>query len=149
VNYLYAMRTQILTVAILTALLISFCSYVAVNEHNLPPFDKKACDSKIAIAIKSRIDSGFSSVLNERIKNNQPTLAGVHYGPVVDGVKYGFDHFVAIVGKTADAEYIMNDPGAPDGDGANNPSASNIINDTKRKSGYTIFRIDCISSNAT
>jgi hypothetical protein len=91
----------------------------------------------------NRVASGFTSILDDRIKNNIPTIARVKYGTSKSS---GGDHFVVIIGKTADGKYIMNDPGASDGNGAENPISSNIVNDTKRKSGYMIIGLDCITA---
>ncbi|MBN1756895.1 MAG: C39 family peptidase [Chitinispirillaceae bacterium] len=89
----------------------------------------------------NRVTTGFSSVLDEKIKKNIPTIARVKYG---SSKSTAGDHFVVIVGKTSDGEYIMNDPGAANGNGTENPSSENIVGLTKRKSGYTIVRLDCI-----
>jgi hypothetical protein len=94
----------------------------------------------------NRVKAGWATILDDRINQNTPTIARVKYG---SSLSSGGDHYVVIIGKTNDGKYIMNDPGASDGNGSDNPIESNIIGDTKRKSGYSIVWIDCITENVS
>jgi peptidoglycan hydrolase-like protein with peptidoglycan-binding domain len=84
-----------------------------------------------------RSKANFASVLDDRIKNNLPTIAQVDYGS--DANTKG-NHFVVIVGRTKDG-YIMNDPATRRGDGASDPRADNIVETTRRKQGYEIVSL--------
>ena len=77
----------------------------------------------------------FHGLLDSRIKKDLPTIAHVDTTNSGKG-----NHFVVIVGKGKDG-YIMNDPGAGNGDGASSPTAQNTVEQTKRKSGYKIKKL--------
>lgn len=80
----------------------------------------------------------FADTLNERIDANLPTIAQVDYDDDADVVG---DHFVVIVGRTEDGEFIMNDPATAAGDGSSDPSDDNIIERTSRHTGMQIVRL--------
>lgn len=84
-----------------------------------------------------RDKSQFTSVLNDRIARNVPTIAQVDYGSDTDT---DGNHFVVIVGRTEAGAFVMNDPGSSSGDGTSNPAA-NIVTQVTRKDGYTMMRL--------
>ena len=80
------------------------------------------------------------ATLNERIDRNAPTLVRVDHGSDDDSA---FNHFVVCVGRTANGDFVMNDPASSAGDGYARPVADNIIQQTTRKGGYRIVALDC------
>jgi len=85
---------------------------------------------------------GFAAKLNARIEQNLPTIARVKFKTAPTGQEaLPWHHFVVIVGKNKDGQYLMNDPAANDGDGASYPKAANVVETTTRSGGYTIESI--------
>ena len=78
-------------------------------------------------------------LLSKRVDKNLPTIVRVDYGT---DPNLTYNHFVVCVGKTADNEFVMNDPATFRGDGYENTIDDNIIQRTGRKNGYSIVQLD-------
>ena len=81
----------------------------------------------------------LTDCLTERVRKNLPTMVRVDYGGDANLI---YNHFVVCVGRTAEGEFIMNDPATRSGDGYVDNSAMNIIQQTSRNSGYNIIQLD-------
>jgi hypothetical protein len=84
----------------------------------------------------------FAATLEEQIAADRPTIAHVDYGDDTDGAG---NHFVVVVGRTAEGEFVMNDPATSSGNGALDPSDDNLVGKTTRRGGYTIVKLHLIS----
>jgi hypothetical protein len=94
---------------------------------------------KLALTDYKFVDSTrFKEKIDQRIDENIPTIANVDYGDDSDA---DGNHWVVIVGRTEDGDFIMNDPGTAEGDGSNDPTADNTIQKTTRHKGMTIVRL--------
>lgn len=81
----------------------------------------------------------FATVLAQRIAKNWPTLAHLDYG---SDVNVTGDHWVVVVGRNANGNFIINDPGTSQGNGAANPGQKiTIIGESTRKSGLNLVRL--------
>jgi len=94
---------------------------------------------KLKYAQKTASEGKLREILNQRVKDNLPTMVRVDYGVDSD---ITYNHFVVCVGVTGDGHLIMNDPATSRGDGYANPSNENVIEQTTRKQGYKIVQID-------
>jgi hypothetical protein len=82
--------------------------------------------------------SKFRSILYQRIDKGVPTIVDIDYGRDADSVG---NHYVVVVGRTADGALLMNDPAAAAGNGAMHPNSQNIIEHTSRGGGYNIVSL--------
>lgn len=82
--------------------------------------------------------SKFRSILYNRIDKGVPTIVDVDYGRDADSIG---NHYVVVVGRTADGGLLMNDPAAAAGNGAMHPASQNVIEHTTRGGGYNIVSL--------
>lgn len=80
----------------------------------------------------------FRSILYKRIEKGIPTIVDIDYGRDADTVG---NHYVVVVGRTADGSLIMNDPAAAAGNGTLHPNSENLIEHTSRGGGYNIVSL--------
>ena len=83
-------------------------------------------------------EAELQGALATRIAENKPTLVRVDYG---SDTNLEYNHFVVGVGRTANGEFIMNDPATRRGDGYETLD-DNVIETTSRKNGYSIVQLD-------
>lgn len=80
----------------------------------------------------------FAPTLDTRLAANLPTIAWVDYGSDADQAG---NHFVVVVGRLKNGEYVMNDPASTSGSGAADSSDDNLLNLTSRKQGYSVVKL--------
>jgi len=97
---------------------------------------------KVRALARDGNSAGFAAKLDARIAQNLPTIARVKFfKPPTGQEALPWHHFVVVVGKNKDGQYLMNDPASDVGNGARTPMADNVIETTTRSGGYTIQSI--------